>query len=135
MLYFFQFFFEKSCKNPTHLRLLIFFFANEYANWELATKLATWDWLVPFMAIEKNGCGMYSNVMQGRRKGPPSFFSDQLTLSQPRRGGGQIMPTTLLLALLDFQTFRHPCKCNVAFDHITNTVYFFFIPSFEKMTY
>ena len=45
------------------------------------------------------------------------------------------MPTTLLLALLDFQTFRHPCQCNVAFDHITNTVYFFFIPSFEKMTY
>ena len=33
----------------------------------------------------------------------PQILSDQLTLSQPR---GQIMPTKLLLAPPDFQTFR-----------------------------
>ena len=37
----------------------------------------------------------------------PQILADQLTLSQP---GWQIMPTYLLLAPPDFQTFRRPCK-------------------------
>ena len=32
--------------------------------------------------------------------------ANQLTLSQP---GGQIMPTTVIQAPLDFQTLRQPC--------------------------
>ena len=42
--------------------------------------------------------------------GGHQILADQFTLSQP---GGQIMPTTLLLAPFppDFQTFRHPCVC------------------------
>ena len=36
----------------------------------------------------------------------PDFLAEQLTLSQP---GGQIMPTTVLQALPDFQTLRRPC--------------------------
>ena len=37
------------------------------------------------------------------------IMTDQITLSQP---GGQIMPTTLLLATpIDFQTFRYPFVC------------------------
>ena len=36
----------------------------------------------------------------------PQFLADQLTLSQP---GGYIMPTTLLHATPDFQTWRRPC--------------------------
>ena len=31
-------------------------------------------------------------------------------LTQPQQGRGQIMPTTLLLATPDFQTFCRPCK-------------------------
>jgi hypothetical protein len=38
---------------------------------------------------------------------PPQFLAEQLTLSQP---GGQIMPTTVLSALPDFQTLRRPCS-------------------------
>ena len=37
---------------------------------------------------------------------PLSFLEENLTLSQP---GGQIMPTTVLSALPDFQTLRRPC--------------------------
>ena len=44
---------------------------------------------------------------KGGRRGirPSQFFADQSSLSQP---GGQIMPPTLLLVPLDFQTFRQP---------------------------
>ena len=37
----------------------------------------------------------------------PQFLAEQLTLSQP---GGQIMPTTVLWALPDFQTLRRACS-------------------------
>ena len=37
----------------------------------------------------------------------PQILADQLTLSQP---GGQIMPTYLLMAPPNFQTFRRPCR-------------------------
>ncbi len=37
--------------------------------------------------------------------GAPQILADPFTLSQP---GGQIMPTQLLLASPDFQTFRRP---------------------------
>ena len=36
---------------------------------------------------------------------PPQVLAEQLTLSQP---GGQIMPTTVIQAPLDFQTLRRP---------------------------
>ena len=40
--------------------------------------------------------------------GTPRFWQiTQLTLSQP---GGQIMPTYLLMAPPNFQTFRRPCR-------------------------
>ena len=44
--------------------------------------------------------------------GVPDFGRSVHPISS-RGGGGQIMPTTLLLAPFppDFQTFRHPCVC------------------------
>ena len=44
----------------------------------------------------------------------PQILADQLTLSQP---GRQIMPTSLLLAPPDFQTFRRPCAVQCAVVH------------------
>ena len=54
----------------------------------------------------KNGSQGFRNRGQGGRT-PSQILADQLTLSQP---WGQIMPTTLLLAPSDFQTFLRHCQ-------------------------
>ena len=41
--------------------------------------------------------------------GHPKIWADQLTLFSIQSWVGQIMPTTLLVALPDFQTFLRPC--------------------------
>ena len=48
--------------------------------------------------------------------GQGQFLADQWTLFQPR---GQIMPTTFLLAPLDFQTFRHLYEDNIICEIIS----------------
>ena len=44
------------------------------------------------------------------------ILANQLSLPQPR---GQIMPTTFLLAPLDFQTFRHLYEDNIICEIIS----------------
>ena len=55
--------------------------------------------------------------VKGGRAYAPQILADQLALSQL---WGQIMPTTLLLAPPDFQTFRHPCQSS---SHICSEGY------------
>ena len=65
------------------------------------------------------------------------ILADQLTLFQP---GGQIIPTLILLAHPDFQTFRRPCHPTLETNHPTIKRFFFnftmlkFIREFYNIT-
>ena len=65
--------------------------------------------LLPIWKIYHHQCDCRCRAVGAGGRGghcTPHILADQLTLSQP---GGQMLPTTLLLAPLDLETYLHLC--------------------------